>query len=398
MRPDKSLHILNTASARAQGDQRSKSAQAIEDVISFGRGDKTTAVEVLENQEWDCSSRALDGQIFGNVSLTGKLVANDSEASTEPKESIASNVSPTLDARSLSNTSIAHVEHTKSTSTSTSSPVVKRETHTDPVTGELTIIMTTTIVTTTTTTRTIKIPPPTQDGVNLDEERRLATEYLASNGLASPRPQPGLQPAPRRSESHSNLIGRAADQSFGPRPSASRSYSMGSRTGPPPSFTGAPNFSRPGLRRSSAEPQMQAPPSMDARKGARRAELIKSKSLILRKPGPKPDVLIEQNVPALERQPNHSPPENTTTIGIQHARPHTTGGGEKCTANQPRPTFPQPQHPYPPSPPADEPELISPRRGSWGTFGAQGAKKHQKITNNFILGIPSTGDQSGNMF
>ncbi|KAL1869576.1 hypothetical protein Daus18300_005430 [Diaporthe australafricana] len=225
------------------------------------------------------SSRGLDGQIFEGVSLTGKLIANGSEASSDPKDSIASNVSPPPNPRSLSNASLAPVEHTKSTSTSTSGPVVRRETHTDPVTGELTIIMTTTIVTTTTTTRTIKIPPATQDEVDLDEERRLAAEYLASGGLQSPRVRPGLQPAPRRAESHSNLISRAAEQPFDPRPTADRSYSMGSRTGPPPSFTVAPNFSRPGPRQASAESQTRL--SLDARRGTKKAELLKSKDWIM---------------------------------------------------------------------------------------------------------------------
>lgn len=223
----------------------------------------------------DRPSKGLDDQAFENASLPGQIITNSSDASSELKESIAS---PSLNPRSLSNSSIAPVEHTKSTSTSTSSPVVTRETHTDPVTGDLIITMTTTIVTTTTTKRIIKIPPATQDEVDLDEERRLAAEYLASNGLNSPRDHPpGLHPAPRRSGSHSNLISRSAEQSFGARPAvADRSYSMGSRTGPPPSFhNAARNFSRPGPKQAGEEGQTRL--SLDARRGLKRGESMRSK-------------------------------------------------------------------------------------------------------------------------
>lgn len=223
--------------------------------------------------------KSTDDQTFEHASLPGQLVTtNSSDASSELKESTAS---PSLNPRTLSNSSIAPVEHTKSTSTSTSSPVVTRETHTDPVTGDLIITMTTTIVTTTTTKRIIKIPPATRDEVDLDEERRLAAEYLASNGMQSPRDPhryPGLQPAPRRSGSHSNLVSRSAEQSsFGPRPHTSdRSYSMGSRTGPPPSFhNGARNFSRPGPKQAGEEGQTRL--SLDATRGLKRAETMRSK-------------------------------------------------------------------------------------------------------------------------
>lgn len=227
----------------------------------------------------DGPSARLNDRAFENASLPGQLVTNNSsDASSEPKDSAAS---PSLNPRSLSNSSIAPVEHTKSTSTSTSSPVVTRETHTDPATGDLIITMTTTIVTTTTTRRIIKIPPATPDEVDLDEERRLAAEYLASNGLNSPRDHPGLHPAPRRSESHSNLISRSAEQSFGARPTVSdRSYSMGSRTGPPPSFHNARNFSRPGPKSAGGE-ESQTRLSLDARRGLKRAESMRSKVSVL---------------------------------------------------------------------------------------------------------------------
>lgn len=224
----------------------------------------------------DGSSRKFQDHTFENASLPGQIITNSSDASSELKESTAS---PSLNPRSLSNSSIAPVEHTKSTSTSTSSPVVTRETHTDPLTGDLIITMTTTIVTTTTTKRIIKIPPATPDEVDLDEERRLATEYLESNGLNSPRgDRPGLHPAPRRAESHSNLISRSAEHSsFGARPAtADRSYSMGSRTGPPPSFSSAArNFSRPGPKQAGEESQTRL--SLDARRGLKRAETMRSK-------------------------------------------------------------------------------------------------------------------------
>lgn len=228
----------------------------------------------------DRPTKRLDDQAFENASLPGQLVTHSSDASSELKESTAS---PSLNPRSLSNSSIAPVEHTKSTSTSTSSPVVTRETHTDPLTGDLIITMTTTIVTTTTTKRIIKIPPATQDEVDLDEERRLAAEYLASNGLISPkdphhhRPGPGLHPTPRRAGSHSNLISRSAEQS--PRPATSdRSYSMGSRTGPPPTFSNyARNFSRPGPKQAGEGGEAQTRLSLDARRGLKRAESMRSK-------------------------------------------------------------------------------------------------------------------------
>ncbi|KAJ0116627.1 hypothetical protein J7T55_009777 [Diaporthe amygdali] len=341
------------------------------------------------------SSRRLHGQTFENASLPGQIIESGSDASSEPKESIASPASPSLNPRSLSNASIAPVEHTKSTSTSTSSPVVKRDTYTDPVTGELTITMTTTTITTTTTTRIIKIPPATNDEVDLDEERRLAAEYLESNGLNSPRVRPGLQPAPRRAGSHSNLISRATEQSFGPRPTADRTYSLGSRTGPPPSFSAARNFSRPGLKHTSTESQSRL--SLDARRGLKRAELLRSKSLILKKPEQKPADPPQHTMPDFGYLRNQSQPMSTTANDNSHARPHTRGGGEVWSGSRPHITFHKPRPPYPPSPPAEEME-ISPRRGSWGTFGGQGAKKHQQITNNFILGIPNTGSQLGNMF
>lgn len=231
----------------------------------------------------DRPTKRLDDQAFENASLPGQLVTHSSDASSELKESTAS---PSLNPRSLSNSSIAPVEHTKSTSTSTSSPVVTRETHTDPVTGDLIITMTTTIITTTTTKRIIKIPPATQDEVDLDEERRLAAEYLASNGLISPGKdphhhhthRPGLHPAPRRAGSHSNLISRSAEQSPRPATSDHRSYSMGSRTGPPPSFSSnARNFSRPGLTKQAGEGESATRLSLDARRGLKRAESMRSK-------------------------------------------------------------------------------------------------------------------------
>ncbi|KAH8767414.1 hypothetical protein F5883DRAFT_714661 [Diaporthe sp. PMI_573] len=221
----------------------------------------------------DAPSKRLD---IENASLPGQIVTNSSDASSELKESTAS---PSLNPRTLSNSSIAPVEHTKTTSTSTSSPLVTRETHTDPVTGDLIITMTTTVVTTTTTKRIIKIPPATHDEVDLDEERRLAAEYLASNGLISPKDhRPGLHPTPRRTGSHSNLFSRSAEQSsFGARPMISdRSYSMGSRTGPPPTFSNARNFSRPGPKQAGEESQTRL--SLDARRGLKRAETMRSKA------------------------------------------------------------------------------------------------------------------------
>lgn len=81
-------------------------------------------------------------------------------------------------------------------------------------------------------------------------------------------------------------------------------------------------------------------------------------------------------------------------------RPHTRDGGERWNGNQHHLKFHKPRTLFPASPPIDETEL-SPRRGSWGTFGGQGGMKRQQrqqVTNNFILGIPSTGGQLGNMF
>ncbi|KAG8158300.1 hypothetical protein KVR01_012061 [Diaporthe batatas] len=342
-----------------------------------------------------------DDPTLENATLPGQLATttNSSDASSELKESTAS---PSLNPRTLSNSSIAPVEHTKSTATSTSSPVVTRETHTDPVTGDLIITMTTTIVTTTTTKRIIKIPPATRDEVDLDEERRLAAEYLASNGMQSPRDRhPGLQPAPRRSGSHSNLVSRSSEQSsFGPRPHASdRSYSMGSRTGPPPSFHNhARNFSRPGPKQACEEGQTRL--SLDARRGLKRAETMRSKSLILRKPEPKPPAISLPTPKDADPQQYYSHSIGTIAFQNTHARPHTRDGGERWTGSQRQPTFHKPRIPHPASPRAEEADP-SPRRGSWATFGGEETMKHQRrqqATNNFILGIPSTGGDLGNMF
>ncbi|POS70912.1 hypothetical protein DHEL01_v210697 [Diaporthe helianthi] len=364
-----------------------------------------------------CRKRS-DDQIFENASLPGQLVtaASSDASSTELKGSTAS---PSLYPRTLSNSSIAPVEHTKSTSTSTTNPVVTRETHTDPATGDLIITMTTTIVTTTTTKRIIKIPPATRDEVDLDEERRLATEYLASNGMQSPtapgggdpgrRPHnPGLQPAPRRSESHSNIGSRYAEQSSfagGSRPNTSdRSYSMGARTGPPPSSNsscGARNFSRPGLKQPGDEGS-QTRLSLDARRGMKRAEALRSKSLILRKQGSKP-VAVNRTAPPLDPEPEQDQPCSIDTIAPQEisARPHTRDGGEKSTGSQRHLALHMPPVLNLASPPVEEAEL-SPRRGSWGTFGGEGGmmkqQQRQQATNKFILGIPSTGSQFGSMF
>lgn len=376
---------------------------------------------------------------FEDASLRAGQLATTTNSSSSGASSSEPKGSPSLHPRTLSNSSIAPVEHTKSTSTSTSSPVVTRETHTDPVTGDLVITMTTTVVTTTTTRRIIKIPPatparPGDEGVegvevevDLDEERRLAAEYLASNGMQSPRDRhPGLQPAPRRSGSHSNLVGRSAEQhsssAFGPRPHTSdRSYSMGSRTGPPPSLNNfSRNFSRPGPNKQAGE-EGQTRLSLDARRGLKRGETMRSKvslsivvmiiflhsidtfrkSLILRKPEAKPAAVNEESpIDAEQQQQNYSHSIDTIALQNTQTRPHTRDGGEKWPSGQRHPTFHKPRVPHPASPRVVEDAELSPRR-SWGTFGSDGGLKQQKrqqATTNFILGIPSTGGQLGNMF
>lgn len=87
----------------------------------------------------------------------------------------------------------------QSTASSTASPTVKQETYVDPVTNETT---TTTTITTVVTTVVTK-PPPTSpvsvgDELDIEEERRLASQLLAASEIDdahAPRRQ-GLQPTP----------------------------------------------------------------------------------------------------------------------------------------------------------------------------------------------------------
>lgn len=94
---------------------------------------------------------------------------------------------------------IEKVFHPQSVLSSSSTPSVRQETFTDPITGEMTTKTITTVVTETTTTQVIK-PPVSQldDDLDVEEERRLAAEYLATSELRSTRgPSHGLRPPPR---------------------------------------------------------------------------------------------------------------------------------------------------------------------------------------------------------
>lgn len=82
---------------------------------------------------------------------------------------------------------------------SSSTPSVRQETYTDPITGEVTTKTITTVITETTTTQITKpAVTPRRDDLDFDEERRLAAEFLAAS--ASHQPQVthhALQPPPR---------------------------------------------------------------------------------------------------------------------------------------------------------------------------------------------------------
>ncbi|KAJ4388230.1 hypothetical protein N0V93_008837 [Gnomoniopsis smithogilvyi] len=94
---------------------------------------------------------------------------------------------------------IEKVFQPQSVLSSSSTPSVRQETYTDPVTGEVTTKTITTVVTETTTTHTTKLPvSPRDNDLDVEEERRLATEYLAVNASRDARaPQYGLKPPPR---------------------------------------------------------------------------------------------------------------------------------------------------------------------------------------------------------
>lgn len=93
---------------------------------------------------------------------------------------------------------------------SSSTPSVRQETYTDPVTGEIITKTITTVLTETTTTQVTRppIPSPRDDELDLEEERRLATEYLAASEL---RLTSGLQPPPRSRGSIGQGNGRSSD-------------------------------------------------------------------------------------------------------------------------------------------------------------------------------------------
>lgn len=97
--------------------------------------------------------------------------------------------------------------HAQSTTASTASPTVRQETYVDPVTGETT---TTTTITTVVTTVVTKPPPtsPVADELDMEEERRLASELLAASeadDAHAPRLQ-GLQPAPMSRDRRSRRL------------------------------------------------------------------------------------------------------------------------------------------------------------------------------------------------
>lgn len=82
---------------------------------------------------------------------------------------------------------------------SSSTPSVRQETYTDPITGEVTTKTITTVVTETTTTQITKpAVSPRLDDLDVEEERRLAAEFLAASASRqSQAVHHGLQPPPR---------------------------------------------------------------------------------------------------------------------------------------------------------------------------------------------------------
>lgn len=82
---------------------------------------------------------------------------------------------------------------------SSSTPSVRQETYTDPITGEVTTKTITTVITETTTTQITKpAASPRLDDLDVEEERRLAAEFLAASASRQPQvAHHGLQPPPR---------------------------------------------------------------------------------------------------------------------------------------------------------------------------------------------------------
>lgn len=95
--------------------------------------------------------------------------------------------------------SIEKVFQPQSVLSSSSTPSVRQETYTDPITGEVTTKTITTVVTETTTTHVTKPSiSPRDNDLDVDEERRLATEYLAVNASRNAQAtHHGLKPPPR---------------------------------------------------------------------------------------------------------------------------------------------------------------------------------------------------------
>lgn len=98
---------------------------------------------------------------------------------------------------------IEKVFQPQSVLSSSSTPSVRQETYTDPITGEVTTKTITTVVTETTTTHTTKpskppMSPPREHELDLEEERRLATEYLAAQASRNAQAtHHALKPPPR---------------------------------------------------------------------------------------------------------------------------------------------------------------------------------------------------------
>lgn len=94
---------------------------------------------------------------------------------------------------------IEKVFQPQSVLSSSSTPSVRQETYTDPITGEVTTKTITTVVTETTTTQVTKpATSPRLDDLDVEEERRLAAEFLAASASRqSQAVHHGLQPPPR---------------------------------------------------------------------------------------------------------------------------------------------------------------------------------------------------------
>lgn len=174
------------ASATSNESQRSSATDDSRSLVN-GSMNTTSLQEALPTM----LSRQPSGIAADHGSNAGSKM-NGTLHNTSPKE-----VHPGL-VTTQSGITIEKVFQPQSVLSSSSTPSVRQETFTDPITGEVTTKTITTVVTETTTTQVIRPPmSPVGNDVDMEEERRLAKEYLAASDLSNAqRSQHGLQPPP----------------------------------------------------------------------------------------------------------------------------------------------------------------------------------------------------------